>query len=118
MRTAVPIAVAIALLAVCCAWAQQGAMYDYSYSGPRNAYGQPTFKMPPQYRRANAQARAQPGGRQQAPNGVVPMAWNQVRGFGGYLWSYMPAPLRGQPNQYVVQPNSGQVTVNFVPGAR
>ncbi|MEJ2717140.1 MAG: hypothetical protein P8182_08365 [Deltaproteobacteria bacterium] len=106
MRATIPIVLAIALLCACPVWAQQFQMYDRSYAGPTNYYGQPTFKAMPR-----------PQGRAQQPDhGAVPLAIYGVQRLGGYLWSYMPAPVRGQKSPYVLPPDSGQVTITAVPG--
>jgi hypothetical protein len=89
---------------------QDSPMYDRSYSGPYNMYGQPTFTQLPSSR--------QQGVQQQQTEGIIPRAVDRVGDFGSYLWSYMPAPVRGVNSPYTVPPGSGQVNVNFVPGSR
>jgi hypothetical protein len=92
-------------------WAQGAQMYDRSYAGPMNMYGQPTLTTPPQQQAPNAQ--------NQVPmNGAIPLAARGVQAAGSYLWSYMPAPMRGVESPYKMEPGSGQVIVNFVPGSR
>ncbi len=72
-------------------------------------YGQPTFSVP-----TAQQGPAQDPG---SMNGVIPLAVQGAHSFGGYLWSYAPAPLRGVESPYKLTPGQGQVIVNFVPGA-
>ena len=84
-------------------------MYDQSYKGPYNVYGQPVITG---FKRQQTQQQAQP---QTINNGVVPRVLRGVEGLGGYLWSYMPAPLTGARNPYEVQAGEAQHTVNFVP---
>jgi hypothetical protein len=91
-------------------WAQGTPVYDRSYSGPMNVYGQPTFTPPPTQQR---QADQDP----YPMNGPLPMAARGVQSMGSYLWSYMPAPVRGVQSPYNLSPDSGKVNVNFVPGA-
>jgi hypothetical protein len=86
----------------------QSAMYDQNYTGPTNYYGHPTYQTMPR----------QNSPEQQAPQGILPMAGSVLGSFGGYLWSYMPAPVTGAPNPYHVTPGTGQVNTTFVPGAR
>jgi len=107
----------IAIVAVLfCVCAQQvfgqeaSPMYDRSYAGPYNMYGQPTFTQLPSTQRQGAQ--------QQSSTGIIPRAVDRMGDFGGYLWSYMPAPVRGVESPYSVPPGTGQVNVNFVPGSR
>ena len=89
---------------------QDSPMYDRSYSGPYNMYGQPTFTQLPSTQRQ--------GGQQQANQAIIPRAVDRMGDFGSYLWSYMPAPVRGADSPYTVSPGSGQVNINFVPGSR
>ena len=106
MRTIIILVAASMLLCVCSAFAQ---MYDYRYTGPVNQYGYP--KMEFMYRPQTQQS-------MQQYQGPLPGLQRQVHGFGRYLWSWMPAPLRGQ-QQYVpgvTPPSAGQSTVTFVPG--
>jgi hypothetical protein len=99
------------VLALCMgAWAQSSEIYDRSYQGPMNIYGQPALTVP---QNQQGQSPANTG----FP-GLLPMATDGLSQVGGYLWSYMPAPVRGAPSPYAVQPGSGQVTTNFVPGTR
>ncbi|MGB6068759.1 MAG: hypothetical protein WBG50_28450 [Desulfomonilaceae bacterium] len=107
----------IAIVAVVCAvgtypvFGQQNfSMYDRSYSGPVNVYGQPAFEPVPNSQRQGGQP-------QQARPGLVPSAVNRLGGIGGYLWGFMPAPIRGAASPYAVPPGSGHVNVNFVPGS-
>lgn len=87
---------------------QSPSMYDQSYRGPMNMYAQPVFSVGP----GQANQRAQ-----QAPEGVFPMAASGLQSLGGYLWSYMPAPVRGVESPYQVAPGAGHVSVQFVPGS-
>jgi hypothetical protein len=87
-------------------------MYDQHYPGPTNVYGQPALVMPPQQaQQAQQQGQPQPSG------GLIFGAANGLYQVGEYLWSYMPAPVRGVDSPYVVPPGVGQVQTNFVPGA-
>ena len=88
----------------------QPSMYDRSYSGPMNVYGQPVYSMG---RRAGQQA--QPP--QTIHNGLIPQAARGLYGLGTYLWGYMPAPLTGAKSPYDLAPGSGHVSVTFVPPA-
>ncbi|MFH1117346.1 MAG: hypothetical protein V1792_25790 [Pseudomonadota bacterium] len=90
---------------------QPAGMYDQSYRGPYNVYGQPVITG---YKR---QQDIQQDQGQTIHNGILPKAVQGVGGFGSYLWSYMPAPLRGAGSPYDVPPGQTQTTVNFVPGA-
>ena len=89
---------------------QDFQIYDRSYSGPYNMYGQPTFTQLPSTQRQ--------GGQQQVNQAIIPRAVDRMGDFGSYLWSYMPAPVRGEDSPYAVPSGSGQVNVNFVPGSR
>lgn len=89
---------------------QAPAMYDNSYSGPMNVYGQPVFSMG---QRAGQQAQNP----QTIHNGLIPQAARGLYGAGTYLWGYMPAPVRGATSPYEVPPGAGHVSVTFVPGA-
>lgn len=87
---------------------QPAPMYDHSYQGPMNVYGQPVFSM---------------GGRapqnqqtQQSTNGLVGLAFDGLGSLGSYLWGYMPAPVRGVQSPYQVPPGQGQVSVTYTPG--
>ena len=59
----------------------------------------------------------QGGQQQQANQAIIPRAVDRMGDLGSYLWSYMPAPVRGADSPYAVPPGSGQVNVNFVPGS-
>ena len=83
-------------------------IYDRSYQGPMNMYGQPALIIPPNQQGQNAV--------NSRPQGIIPMAADGLWQVGGYLWSYMPAPVRGVQSPYVVPPGSGQVTTSYVPG--
>ena len=108
MRT-VPIALLMILACAVAAFGQAQPMYDPTYAGPVNIYGQPAYGVP---------ANSQPGyvQQQQPFPGVIPMGMQQAQGLGSYLWSYMPAPWRGGPDPYPT--TSGTASVNFVPGNR
>ena len=99
-------------LAVCAtgAFAQGTPMYDQNYSGPMNMYGQPAYTTP--------SGRQAPQGDPYPQNGVIPLAARGAYSVGSYLWSYMPAPVRGEESPYIQPPGSGQVITNFVPGTR
>jgi hypothetical protein len=97
-------------------WSQPGGypnqpqpMYDMSYKGPMNIYGQPVYSMEP--RKDEGQ------GAQNANDGVFPMAATGLGALGSYLWSYMPAPVRGEPQQFGPPPGSGYVVRQVVPGS-
>lgn len=112
MRATMRIAIVIILAFACSAWAQQAPIYDRSYNGPVNYYGQPAYQ--PMYQ---GQAPARGGQSQQMNNGLIPKTFNGLYQAGGYLWSYMPAPLRPDQPSFVPPPESGNVTINFVPGS-
>jgi len=112
MKTVIAILAVVFTVCVQPAFGQQDSpMYDRSYSGPYNMYGQPTFTQLPSTQR-------QGGQQQQANQAIIPRAVDRVGDLGSYLWSYMPAPVRGTDSPYAVPPGSGQVNVNFVPGSR
>jgi hypothetical protein len=111
MRAVGIIAVVILAAGTSMAFAQASSMYDQQYPGPTNQFGQPALVMPPQQAPAQ-QAPPQPTG------GLVFGAANGLWQVGDYLWSYMPAPVRGVDSPYVVPQGSGQVMTNFVPGTR
>ncbi len=85
------------------------SMYDNSYTGLFNMYGQPTFM---------------PGGgvqqqqQTQAQNGLIFRGASAVQSAGSYLWSYMPAPLRGIDSSYFGASGTGPTIINFTPGER
>jgi len=87
---------------------QSSEIYDRSYQGPMNIYGQPALTIP-----QNQQGQNTANNR---PQGFLPMAADGLWQVGDYLWSYMPAPVRGVQSPYAVPPGSGQVTTSFVPG--
>ena len=91
----------------------QTPMYDNSYNGLFNMYGQPTF-VAPQYQ-PGAQQQAQ---QQQGQDGLIFKGASAVQSVGGYLWSYMPAPLRGADAGYFAPAGTGPTIVNFTPGIR
>ncbi len=74
-------------------------------------YGQPVITG---YKRLRDVQQSQP---QTIHNGVVPRVARGVGGIGSYLWSYMPAPVRGVGSPYDVPPGQTQTIVNFVPGS-
>ncbi len=86
-------------------------MYDQSYKGPYNVYGQPVITG---YIR---QQDIRQGQQQTIHNGLLPRVARGVGGLGSYLWSYMPAPVTGVGSPYNVPPGEAQYTVNFVPGS-
>jgi len=120
MKTTITVAVIIVVASVGAAFGQgapvqppvqqASPMYDTAYRGPVNYYGQPIYTPPQQ---------AQQPQNQQQPvnNGLVFQAASGLGSVGSYLWSYMPAPVRGAKSPYEVPPGQGQVMVNFVPGA-
>ena len=89
----------------------QSSMYDTSYSGLFNMYGQPAL-IEPQYP-MGAQQQAQ----QQQPDGLIFRGAAAAQSVGGYLWSYMPAPLRGADAGYFGSAGAGPAIINFVPGS-
>ncbi|MGO9120897.1 MAG: hypothetical protein ACLQPD_25220 [Desulfomonilaceae bacterium] len=91
----------------------QTPMYDNSYSGLFNMYGQPTF-VAPEYQ-PGAQQQAQ---QQQGQDGLIFKGASAVQSVGGYLWSYMPAPLRGADAGYFAPAGTGPTIINFTPGTR
>lgn len=92
------------------AFAQGAEIYDRNYQGPMNIYGQPAVTQP--------QGQQSAGVQQQQFPGVLPMITEGVGGVGSYLWSYMPAPVRGVQSPYNMAPNSGVVYQQYVPGTR
>lgn len=88
---------------------RQASMYDQSYRGPYNMYGQPVITG---YRRQQTNQQAQ---QQTVHNGIFPRVIRGIGGFGNYLWTYMPAPVRGVGSPYEVPPGEAVHTVNFVP---
>jgi hypothetical protein len=90
--------------------AQASEIYDRSYQGPMNMYGQPALTIPENQQGQNPA--------NSAPQGLLPQAANGLYQVGDYLWSYMPAPVRGVQSPYAVPPGSGQVSTSFVPGTR
>jgi hypothetical protein len=112
MKTVIAILAVVSSVCVQPVFGQQNSpMYDRSYSGPYNMYGQPTFTQLPSTQRQAVQ-------QQQANQAVIPRAVDRIGDVGSYLWSYMPAPVRGADSPYAVPPGSGKVNVNFVPGSR
>ena len=91
----------------------QSSLYDTSYNGLFNMYGQPTF-IAPQYPAGASQQSQQ---QQQQQDGLIFRGAAAVGSAGSYLWSYMPAPLRGADKGYFGQARSGPTIINFVPGA-
>jgi len=91
----------------------QTPMYDNSYNGLFNMYGQPTF-VAPEYQ-PGAQQQAQ---QQQGQDGLIFKGASAVQSVGGYLWSYMPAPLRGADRGYFAPAGTGPTIINFTPGTR
>ncbi len=84
-------------------------MYDNSYNGLFNMYGQPTFM---------------PGGgvqqqqQTQGQDGLIFRGASAIQSAGSYLWSYMPAPLRGVDSSYFGASGTGPTIINFTPGER
>lgn len=116
MKATISLAVGMVLVCACSSWGQQARIYDNAYRGPTNYYGQPTFKVLQSQQRARQQAYGQAQYRRQN-TGIIPNAFNSLHRVGGYLWSYMPAPVRGGQSPHHVPPQSGSVTINFVPGS-
>jgi hypothetical protein len=111
MRTIIVIVATIVCATAQLAFGQAQSMYDQSYRGPMNVYGQPVLTPMP-----GQQGRPQQA--QQGFPGVFPLMGQAAQGAGSYLWSYMPAPVRGAQSPYYVPPGQGQVNTNFVPGTR
>jgi hypothetical protein len=110
MKAAIVIVAVVCVVCTCPVFGQQNfSMYDRHYSGPVNRYGQPAFNPIPN-------SRQQGGQQHQALPGIIPSAVNRMGNVGSYLWSFMPAPIRGAASPYAVPPGSGHVNVNFVPG--
>jgi hypothetical protein len=88
---------------------QQSPIYDHSYYGPTNYYGQPAYQPVPKQQ----QPRNQP-----PPPGIIPQALTQAQQAGGYLWSFLPAPWRGGPQpSYIPPANPENLVITLVPGA-
>jgi len=109
MKAIFAAAAAIVLLCAVSATANDAEVYDRSYSGPRNYYGQPSYEIYQQQRQQAQQPQA-------VDNGLI---FQAARGFyqiGNFVWGFMPAPVRGVQSPYNLSPDAGQVSVNFVPG--
>jgi len=91
----------------------QTPMYDNSYNGLFNMYGQPTFIAPENQPGSQQQAQ-----QQQGQDGLIFKGASAVQSVGGYLWSYMPAPLRGADSGYFAPAGTGPTIINFTPGTR
>jgi hypothetical protein len=91
----------------------QSPMYDNSYNGLFNMYGQPTFVAPGHQPGAQQQAQ-----QQQGQDGLIFRGASAVQSVGSYLWSYMPAPLRGADSGYFGPAGTGPTIINFTPGTR
>ncbi len=89
----------------------QNRMYDNSYSGLFNMYGQPTFMGQEYQSRVPQQGQLQPG-----QDGLIFKGAAAVQSAGSYLWSYMPAPLRGADTGYFGPAGTGPTIINFTPG--
>ena len=110
MKTLALFAVTLTIALSMGMFAEASEIYDRSYQGPMNMYGQPALIVPQdQQGQNNANS---------TPQGLLPQAANGLYQVGDYLWSYMPAPVRGVQSPYAVPPGSGQVTTSFVPGTR
>jgi len=92
----------------------QSPLYDTSYTGLFNMYGQPTFIAPQYPMSAQQQAQQQ----QQPQDGFIFRGAAAVQSAGNYLWSYMPAPLRGADAGYLGPAGTGPTIINFVPGSQ
>jgi hypothetical protein len=110
MKTIISIAAVIVCTAVPLAFGQAHSMYDRSYTGPMNVYGQPALTPMSKQQSQALQAR-------QSFPGVFPLMGSAAKGVGHYFWGYLPAPARGAKSPYYVPPGGGQVQTNFVPGA-
>ncbi len=91
----------------------QTPMYDNSYSGLFNMYGQPTFMAPGDQPGSQQQAQ-----QQQGQDGLIFQGASAVQSVGSYLWSYMPAPLRGADSGYFAPAGTGPTIINFTPGGQ
>lgn len=108
MKT-VPLFVVSLVFILCLAsMAQTSEIYDRTYQGPMNIYGQPAIIMPQNQQGQNTV--------NNQPQGLLPKAADGLWQAGQYFWSYMPAPVRGVQSPYAVPQGSGQVTTSFVPG--
>lgn len=106
----------VVLLSATCAFGQAAPpqtapVYDHSYQGPMNVYGQPVFSTGPQAPRPQ---QGQQG--RQGPAGFMGVAFEGLESLGSYLWGFMPAPVRGAQSPYQVPPGQGQITVTYTPG--
>jgi hypothetical protein len=88
----------------------QSSMYDTSYAGLFNMYGQPAL-IAPQYPRGSQQQAQQ----QQPQDGLIFRGAAAAQSVGSYLWGYMPAPLRGADTGYFGSAGAGPTIINFVP---
>ena len=89
----------------------QSSLYDNSYSGLFNMYGQPAIMG---YQSVQQQAQQQ----QQGQDGLIFRGAAAAQSVGSYLWSYMPAPLRGADAGYFGPAGTGPTIINFTPGSR
>lgn len=113
MKETVSIAAVMVLVLASSVWAQQQPIYDPAYGGPVNYYGQPAYQ--PMYQGQGAAGQGRQA--QQMHDGLIPQAFSGLYRAGGYLWSYMPAPLRPDQPSFIPPPESGNVIINFVPGS-
>jgi hypothetical protein len=111
MKTIVLIFALIVCAAAQSAFGQAQSMYDQTYQGPMNVYGQPVLT-------PMSKGQGQGQQTQQGFPGVFPLMGQAAQGAGNYLWNYLPAPVRGGQSPYYVPPGSGDVQTNFVPGTR
>jgi hypothetical protein len=98
-------------LVVSPAFGQGTQMYDESYAGPRNQWGQPVYEPVPGPPGAY-------GPSPQAAPAALPVFSNAAQQAGSYLYGFLPAPLRGGDPSYTVAPGQGQVSVIYVPGTK
>ena len=108
----------------------QSSMYDYSYAGPRNYYGQPQYEPIPNTRQPQPQSMrgGMPGQHRQygqhgptpwSADGYIPRAAGLLQRAGSYFWGYMPASFRGGPDPNALYPSpEGTVSIINVPGSR
>lgn len=111
MRAIIAMTAGLVLVCAFSALGDDPAVYDNNYTGPRNYYGQPTFDM----YQTRQQQQTQP---RPVDQGLFFQFGRGLAQVGGYVWGYMPAPVRGVENQYLPQPGQGNVNINFVPGSR
>ncbi|GEM_PF-1830547 len=119
MKTIVAV---VGFLVLICPWTALGqntTMYDYSYRGPLNRAGVPRFKYIQQPRPAvrQPQQQAQYPPQMNRQNAPASRMYNRLRQVGKGFLGFLPAPLRGTP-QNLPAPGTARVTITNVPGVR